>query len=99
MMSDNFYFHPQFSIFNLVKDWFVRHNKDRKSKGKDECCEFFMIENFTESNHRQAKIGKLDKTLRNYKSEYHFLFTKLREFSENKIQYEDFYTIEYGERF
>lgn len=83
-----------FQFFNLVKDWFVRHNKDRKSKGKDECCEFFMIENFTESNHRQAKIGKLDKTLRNYKSEYHFLFTKLREFSEKQdTEYEDFYTI------
>ena len=83
-----------FQLFNLVKDWFVGNNQNRKNKGKDECCEFFMIENFTESDVRKAKIVELDKTLRNYKSEYHFLFAKLNEFSEKQnTQYEDFYTI------
>lgn len=83
-----------FQLFNLVKDWFVGNNQNRKNKGKDECCEFFMIENFTESDVRKAKIVELDKTLRNYKSEYHFLFAKLKEFSEKQdTKYEDFYTI------
>ncbi len=83
-----------FQLFNLVKDWFVGNNQNRKKKGKDECCEFFMVENFTESDVRKAKIVELDKTLRNYKSEYHFLFAKLKEFSEKQdTQYEDFYTI------
>ena len=83
-----------FQLFNLVKDWFVGNNQNRKNKGKDECCKFFMIENFTESDVRKAKIVELDKTLRNYKSEYHFLFAKLNEFSEKQnTQYEDFYTI------
>lgn len=83
-----------FQLFNLVKDWFVGNNQNRKNTGKDECCEFFMVENFTESNVRKAKIIELDKTLRNYKSEYHFLFAKLKEFSEKQdTKYEDFYTI------
>lgn len=83
-----------FQLFNLVKDWFIGNNQNRKNKGKDACCEFFMVENFTESNVRKAKIVELDKTLRNYKSEYHFLFAKLKEFSEKQnTEYEDFYTI------
>lgn len=83
-----------FQLFNLVKDWFVGNNHNRKSKGKSECCEFFMVENFNQTDKRKAKIVGLDKTLRNYKSEYHFLFAKLKEFSEKiDTQYEDFYTI------
>jgi len=93
-----------FQLFNLVKEWFINKNnstkKDNeklKSENKTEKpipCEFFMVENFTESDVRKAKIVALDKTLRNYKSEYHFLFAKLKEFSEKQnTQYEDFYTI------
>lgn len=92
-----------FQLFNLAKEWFIKKksiNKDNKkvnSKGeikKPTPCEFFMVENFIESDVRKAKIVELDKTLRNYKSEYHFLFTKLKEFSEKQdTEYEDFYTI------
>ncbi|MDD3301221.1 MAG: AAA family ATPase [Patescibacteria group bacterium] len=93
-----------FQFFNLVKEWFINKNnstkKDNeklKSENKPEKiipCEFFMVENFTESDVRKAKIVALDKTLRNYRSEYHFLFAKLKEFSEKQdTQYEDFYTI------
>ena len=93
-----------FQLFNLVKEWFINKNnstkKDNeklKSENKTEKpipCEFFMVENFTESDVRKARIIALDKTLRNYKSEYHFLFAKLKEFSEKQdTQYEDFYTI------
>lgn len=93
-----------FQLFNLVKEWFLSKNnsakKDNerlKSENRAEKpipCEFFMVENFTESDVRKAKIVLLDKTLRNYKSEYHFLFAKLKEFSEKQdTQYEDFYTI------
>ncbi len=93
-----------FQLFNLVKEWFInknnstkRDNEKAKMEGKVEKpipCEFFMVENFAESDLRKAVIIELDKTLRNYKSEYHFLFAKLKEFSEKKdTQYEDFYTI------
>lgn len=93
-----------FQFFNLVKEWFINKNnstkKDNeklKSQDKPEKpfpCEFFMVANSTGSDCRKAEIIELDKTLRNYKSEYHFLFAKLKEFSENQVtQYEDFYTI------
>lgn len=93
-----------FQLFNLVKDWFINKNNSTKKDNeklrmgnkteKPIPCEFFMVENFTESDVRKAKIVALDKTLRNYKSEYHFLFAKLKEFSEKQdTQYEDFYTI------
>lgn len=93
-----------FQLFNLAKEWFInknnstnRDNEKLKSEGKTEKptpCEFFMVEIFTEADVRKAKIVELDKTLRNYKSEYHFLFAKLKEFSEkHDTEYEDFYTI------
>ncbi|HAD81763.1 MAG: hypothetical protein A2509_10705 [Candidatus Edwardsbacteria bacterium RIFOXYD12_FULL_50_11] len=93
-----------FQLFNLTKDWFINKNNTTKrdnekaraeSKvGKPIPCEYFMVENFTESDIRKAKIVELDRTLRNYKSEYHFLFAKLKEFSDKpNTEYEDFYTI------
>lgn len=93
-----------FQFFNLVKGWFIdknnstkKDNEKLKSENKLEKpipCEFFMIENYIDSDGRKARIIELDKTLRNYKSEYHFLFAKLKVFSEKQdTQYEDFYTI------
>ncbi|MBU3978353.1 AAA family ATPase [Patescibacteria group bacterium] len=94
-----------FQLFNLVKEWFINKNNHVRNKANEKPktsgqvdkpmpCEFFMVENFTELDVRKAKIVELDKTLRNYKSEYHFLFAKLKEFSEKQdTQYEDFYTI------
>lgn len=93
-----------FQLFNLVKDWFInknnharRDNIQAQSNGKPEKpipCEFFMVENFIELGKRKAKLVSLDKTLRNYKSEYHFLFSKLNVFSKKvDTEYDDFYTI------
>ena len=83
-----------FQLFNLVKDWLINKNEHRKGDKKKAKSEFFMVENFIESDVRKAKLVELDKTLRNHKSEYHFLFAKLKEFSEKQdTEYEDFYTI------
>ncbi|MEI7579498.1 MAG: AAA family ATPase [bacterium] len=93
-----------FQLFNLVKEWYInktnsikKDNEKLKSENKLEKpipCEFFMVENYTEIGTRKAKIIELDRTLKNYKSEYHFLFAKLKEFSEKQdSKYEDFYTI------
>ncbi|MDP2947625.1 MAG: AAA family ATPase, partial [Nanoarchaeota archaeon] len=92
-----------FQIFNLVKEWFIsknyhviKENEKLKLSGHSEKpipCEFYMIENFTESDIRKAKIVELDKTLRNYKSEYHFLFSLLNKFKDINLNYADFYTI------
>lgn len=82
-----------FQLFNLIKDWFMGNNKNRRKDGEDECCEFFMVENYMDSDVRKAKIVDLDKTLRNYKSEYHFLFSLLNKFKDVELDYADFYTI------
>lgn len=91
-----------FQLFNLTKEWFIKKNRSIKKDNEknkihqDEkpiSCEFFMVENFSESDIRRAKIVELDKTLRDYKSEYHFLFSLLNKFKENDLSYADFYTI------
>lgn len=76
-----------FQFFDLVKGWL-------SEKSMKDSSEFFMMENFTESDVRKAKIVAIDKTLRNYKSEYHFLFARLKEFPEEQdTEHGDFYTI------
>ena len=92
-----------FQLFNLAKGWYINKNnhtkkdneklKANKQIEKPVPCEFFMVENFTESDIRIAKLVELDKTLRNYKSEYHFLFSLLNKFKDVDLNYADFYTI------
>lgn len=85
-----------FQLFNLVKEWFMYKNDKAKKNNKPQVCEFFMLENYIESDVRKAKIVKLEKTLLDYKSEYHFLFAKLNEFvdkSKSTVEYSDLYTL------
>ena len=92
-----------FEFFNLIKDWFEQKNRKVESDNKkivNEAdkkpipCEFFMIENVIESEKRCASIVPLEETLRKFKSEYHFLFSRLSKFiTEGTPDYADFYTI------
>lgn len=93
-----------FQFFNLSKEWLIKKNnriskdneklRNNNQPEKPYLSEFFMVENYQQSDIRKARLVKLDKTLLNFKSEYHFLFAKLKEFSEKvDMQYEDFYTI------
>ena len=92
-----------FEFFNLVKDWFEQKNRNvesdnkKVSNGSDKKripCEFFMFENIIENDKRCASIVPLEKTLRKFKSEYHFLFSRLNKFiTKGTRDYADFYTI------
>ena len=92
-----------FEFFNLLKDWFEHknlkvENKNRKILNKADKkptpCEFYMIENLVENEKRCASIVPLEETLRKFKSEYHFLFSRLNQFINNASpDYADFYTI------
>mgnify|MGYP000867927792 CR=1 FL=1 len=92
-----------FQIFNLAKEWLIKknrkvqqHNEKLTREGKNAKpmpCELYMIENFVESDKRRAKLSALDSTLRDYKSEYHFLFSLLVKSTGADMNYEDFYTI------
>lgn len=101
-----------FQFFNLVKDWFVRKNrntedanKDRALEGKDEKpnpCEFYMIKSILGSGQREARIVVLDNSLKNNKSEYNFLFRLLKDFNESQMEptFEEIYNISnIGRRF
>ena len=92
-----------FQFFNLVKIWFEQKNRNvesdnkkitNKSDKKPLPCEFYMFENIIENDKRCALIVPLEKTLRKFKSEYHFLFSRLNKFNtEGTPDYADFYTI------
>ena len=92
-----------FQFFNLVKNWFEQKNNNVESDNKKITnesdkkpipCEFYMFENIIENDKRCASIVPLEKTLRNFKSEYHFLFSRLNKFiTKGTLDYADFYTI------
>ncbi len=92
-----------FHFFNLVKEWFTHKNTkvkedneklSRENKSlKPIPCEFYMIENYIDQKRRNAKIILLDKTLKKFKSEYHFLFSRLNDFLKTNPNYADFYSI------
>lgn len=92
-----------FELFNLVKYWYEHkissvNSYNRKLpqgvNGKPSPCEFYMVENIIENDKRCASIAPLDKTLRDFKSEYHFLFARLSGFLDKSTpNYADFYTI------
>lgn len=81
-----------FEFFNLIKDWYSeknnnvnQKNKIRQQSGQDLKplpCEFFMIKNKFESEKRVATINELEKTLKDFKSEYQYLFYLLYEFNK-----------------
>ncbi|MBF0472908.1 MAG: AAA family ATPase [Nitrospirae bacterium] len=80
-----FVFTHNFELFNFIKYWF--NNKDG----------FYMLENYMleNSNIRSSKIKELEDTLKKFKSEYHYLFVRLYEFTHNTrpVVYDDLYTI------
>lgn len=92
-----------FQFFSLVKNWFQQKNrkverKNRKNTAESDKkqlpCEFYMFENTIENDKRCASIVPLEGTLRNFKSEYHFLFSRLKKFTtEGTPDYADIYTI------
>ncbi len=92
-----------FEFFNLVKEWFERKNQEVERSNtrmmsdadkKPVPCQFYMIENTVNNEKRCASLLVLEETLRKFKSEYHFLFAKLRQFvGETAPDYADFYTI------
>ncbi|UZD21192.1 AAA family ATPase [Algoriphagus halophytocola] len=92
-----------FHFFNLIKEWFNLENKKvqeknielekKKSELKPVPSEFFMVESYYESEKRKSELKLLDKTLKRFKSEYHFLFNNINQFLSTSPEYGDLYTI------
>jgi len=75
-------------FFNLIKEWFKKV-KDHKDK-----CRFYLNERITKNGDETSDIKKLPSTLLNFKSEYHFLFYKIKSFADNpSTDYESLYQL------
>jgi len=75
-------------FLNLVKEWF------KKVKGHKDKCSFYLNERITKNGDEVSDIRELHRTLLKYKSEYHFLFYKIKSFADNpSTDYENLYQL------
>ncbi|WP_320533872.1 ATP-binding protein [Robbsia andropogonis] len=72
-----------FTYFKLVRDWFTGTNRNRIAKGKSENCFFYRLD-APPGSPRHSLLVNADDSLRNYGSEYHYIFKKLYEYREHK---------------
>lgn len=80
-----------FDFFKHIKHWFKRDYINEKENKED--AKFFMIKNFFEKhNKRTAKLNPLDDLLKDYDSEYQYLF-KLLYTSKNTDALEEIYPL------
>lgn len=75
-------------FFNLIKDWFTKM-KGNKSK----CC-YYLIERITSNGNEISIISELPSFLLKYRSEYHYLFYKIKLFATNPTtEFESLYQL------
>ncbi len=68
-----------FTYFKLVRDWFTGTNRNRIAKGKPENCFFYRLD-APPGSPRHSLLVDADDSLKNYGSEYHYIFKKLYEY-------------------
>lgn len=68
-----------FTYFKLVRDWFTGTNRNRQKKGSEEICFFYQL-NAPPGSPRHSLLADADDSLKNYGSEYHYIFKKLYEY-------------------
>ncbi|WP_405126785.1 AAA family ATPase [Ralstonia pseudosolanacearum] len=68
-----------FTYFKLVRDWFTGTNRNRIAKGKQENCFFYRLD-APPGSPRHSLLVDADDSLKNYGSEYHYIFKKLYEY-------------------
>lgn len=72
LLTHNFLFLKQ------VKDWF-KYIKPKGTVG------YYMVENYQEPDGRAARISAMDRLLKDHQSEYHYLFRKVLEGSQQAM--------------
>jgi len=68
-----------FTYFKLVRDWFTGTNRNRIGKGKPENCFFYRLD-APPGSPRHSLLVDADDSLKNYGSEYHYIFKKLYDY-------------------
>lgn len=77
-------------FFNLIKSWLKTNNKEmEKCKGN-----FYLNERITKNGDEVSDIKELPWPLWKFKSEYHFLFYKIKSFADNPtMDFENLYQL------
>jgi wobble nucleotide-excising tRNase len=65
-----------FTYFKLVRDWFSTTNKNRAKKSKSPVAFFYRLD-APPGSPRHSLLVDADESLKNYGSEYHYIFKKL----------------------
>jgi wobble nucleotide-excising tRNase len=63
-----------YSFFREVKNWF-KYIDNRAKKEEQKKCNFFMLQNYFNERTRLSRLAPLDNLLKNFDSEYHYLFS------------------------
>lgn len=71
-----FIFTHSFELLKLLLNW-------QKKINRGKFCSFYMMKNYCDNNGRCAYLDKMDKELKEYESEYHYLFKKIYEFQSD----------------
>lgn len=75
-------------FFNLIKEWFT------KISGNKNKCRYYLIERITRAGDVISDISELPSFLLQYRSEYHYLFYKIKSFATNPTtEYESLYQL------
>jgi len=79
-----FIFTHNFTYFKLIRDWFEGVNRNRKKKNppKRPNAFFYTIES-SSSTPRHSIYKDADRSLTDYNSEYHYIFSKLHAYKDN----------------
>lgn len=70
-----------FPFFNLIRDWFVKENKTRKRERLDPVAEFYSMRCVRTAAAHNTKVESLHELLKDYKTEYQYLFYQLCRFN------------------
>jgi wobble nucleotide-excising tRNase len=73
-----------FAFFRLVRDWIKEKNKKNADGSIKYNFRIYNLVNEYTNHERRCKIVNADKTLLDYNSEYHYLFSRLYSFKEPK---------------
>lgn len=84
-----------FSFFRLVRGWFYNQPGQNKKDLSKQPSRFYMVEASIKDGKRAASIDDLDNLLKNYESEYHYLFKRVHE-EANRQARPDSIEIYYG---
>ena len=77
-----------FTFFREVREWF-----DKKNHKKVVRAQFYMLDSTSDGQGRHSEIRKLDSLLKDYGSDYHYLFARVLRGSKQTDNLESYYPL------